>query len=67
MAVAFCPECEFGIPLGKEPFIGQQVTCAECGAFLEVLDLSPIRLDWSFQEYDDEEDELEEMEYGEYD
>jgi lysine biosynthesis protein LysW len=56
MTIGFCPECERNVPLGENPFIGQQVSCTKCGAFLEVVDLSPVQLDWA---YDDDTDEDE--------
>lgn len=55
MTVGFCPECESSIPLGEDPFVGKQVTCAKCGSFLEVVDLSPVQLDWAY--FNDDEDE----------
>ncbi len=60
MAIAFCPECEEGVSLGPQPRIGQRVTCPHCNAELEVVDLSPVELDWAYDElemdWEDEED-----------
>jgi lysine biosynthesis protein LysW len=53
MAVGYCPECETDIKLGKAPRKGQRVNCWKCGADLEVVNLSPIELDWV---YDDDND-----------
>jgi lysine biosynthesis protein LysW len=53
MAQGFCPECESKLNLGREPKEGQRVTCASCGSYLMVVGLSPIELDWAF---DDEEE-----------
>ena len=71
MAVGYCLDCENGINLGKEPFIGQRVTCRACGAFVEVVEISPIEFEWAYDEDDDwdiededeEETQLEEPEY----
>lgn len=51
-----CPECDAEVNVGKGTKIGQKVTCHSCGAFLEVVETSPIELDWAF-------DEEEEMDY----
>lgn len=56
MAVAFCPECSEGVKLGNEPQEGQRVTCATCGADLEVISLTPLELDWAYDEPDEEWD-----------
>ena len=57
MAVAFCPECETGIKLGNTPREGQQVTCPECGAELEVISLKPLELDWAYEESEEDWDD----------
>lgn len=69
MAKGYCPECDEPIRLGDRPSKGQKVTCPACGAYLEVVALSPIELDWAIDEdedfdyEDDFEDELEDYEY----
>jgi lysine biosynthesis protein LysW len=58
MARGFCPECDATIDLGNNPTEKQKVTCQSCGAFLEVVAISPIELDWAFDDdYDDDDDE----------
>ncbi|MDF1501017.1 MAG: hypothetical protein P1P76_11155 [Anaerolineales bacterium] len=53
MTRGFCPECDAEVNVGKGAKIGQKVTCHSCGAFLEVIETTPIELDWAF---DDEEE-----------
>jgi transcription initiation factor IIE alpha subunit len=69
MAIAFCPECEEGVSLGPRPRIGQRVTCPHCNAELEVVDLSPVELDWAYDElevdWEEEEDWDEEDDWDE--
>ena len=60
MEVTNCLSCEAEIRLRKPAKIGMLVTCAECGAELEVVWLDPLELDWPFID-DWEEDEEEEM------
>jgi lysine biosynthesis protein LysW len=57
MAQGYCPDCDSDIKLGNDPRKGQKVTCPSCGAYLEVVGLSPIELDWALD--DDEEYEMD--------
>lgn len=70
MAIAFCPDCEEGVALGPQPRIGQRVTCTHCRTELEVIDLSPLELDWAYEDSDldwDDEDEWEDEDEEEWD
>jgi lysine biosynthesis protein LysW len=53
-AVARCPECATNIRFEKQPVLHDLVTCPECGTELEVIKVSPLKLDWA---YDDEDDD----------
>lgn len=61
MAIAFCPDCEEPIRLSVQPKVGQRITCRSCGAELEVIETSPLELDWAYdgpvEDWDDEEEE----------
>jgi lysine biosynthesis protein LysW len=58
MSVALCPDCEEGINFGSRVRIGQRLSCPHCGADLEVVELSPIELDWAYEDTDwEDEDE----------
>jgi lysine biosynthesis protein LysW len=67
MTHAFCPECDAKITVGRDPSEGQQVSCPQCGAYLMVVGVSPLELDWAFDdeelEYDDDYDYEREDEY----
>lgn len=60
MPKGYCIECDTPIKLGNSPTKGQQVTCVKCGAFLEVVSVSPIELDWAYEEEPDYWSEVEE-------
>lgn len=62
---AYCPECDTRITFKKQPELGQQVTCRECGEVLEVVELEPLELDWAYDE--DEEDDWDDWEDDEGD
>jgi alpha-aminoadipate carrier protein LysW len=80
MLVAECPECETKIRFPQTPQMGETLTCHECGESLQVISLSPLELDWAYdddgyeeweeEEWEDEaweDDEDDELEYDEED
>lgn len=52
ISVARCPECVTNIRFDQQPSLHDLVTCPECGTELEVIQVSPLKLDWA---YDDED------------
>ena len=44
----FCVHCDQRIDLGPWVSVGRRVTCPACGAYLEVISLSPVELDWAY-------------------
>jgi lysine biosynthesis protein LysW len=56
MIVGTCPSCGSETRLGEAPGLGTRTSCVACGAYLEVIGLSPTVLDWAF---DQPEGELE--------
>ncbi len=52
---AFCPSCEEAVTFKGLPKLGLKVQCSHCDADLEVVELSPVELDWAY--YDDDDDE----------
>jgi DNA-directed RNA polymerase subunit RPC12/RpoP len=62
MSDSYCLECDTKIIIGKDPKEGQIITCPSCGSDLMIVGVSPIVLDWTYDddEYiEDEEYELE--------
>jgi lysine biosynthesis protein LysW len=51
---AACPGCKNNIMFQQVPKLGEFVSCPECGDMVEVVNLSPLTLDWS-ADIDDEE------------
>jgi hypothetical protein len=47
---AFCVHCDHKIVLGTGFGEGYRVTCPACRAYLEVINLSPVELDWAYDE-----------------
>jgi lysine biosynthesis protein LysW len=60
-AVASCPSCGWMVNPGARPREGQEVTCPNCGAYLEVINLEPLEFDWAFTEIETDWDPDEEM------
>jgi lysine biosynthesis protein LysW len=44
-----CPECDADVHFNTPPRLGQRVNCSKCGARLEVIEDSPLELDWAFE------------------
>jgi lysine biosynthesis protein LysW len=68
MAIAFCPDCEEPIRLSVQPKVGQRITCRSCGAELEVIETSPLELDWAYDgPVEDWNEDEEEEDWGDDD
>jgi len=44
----FCVHCDYRIDLGLRPQEGQRVHCPQCGAYLEIISVQPLELDWVY-------------------
>ncbi len=51
----FCRACHSRITFSERPELYDLVTCPECDEVLEVINVSPIRLDWPSDFGDDDE------------
>ena len=59
---ATCPDCLVQIRFHKMPQIDELVSCPECEAALEVVSLQPLKLEWVFDDVEDDDDD-----YDDYD
>ena len=57
MKELICLDCSKIIVLEDDPSIGQTVLCPNCDAYFEITHLSPIVLDWAFEDDDDYDDD----------
>lgn len=68
-ALADCPDCGERISVGFGARQGQRLTCSNCGAYLEVINLDPLEVDWAFSEFEPDwspdEEEWDEEEWDE--
>lgn len=65
--IASCPGCGARIRF-QQVELGEFVVCEECGDELEVVNLSPIKLDWAYAEpYDDDDDDWDDDDWDDYD
>lgn len=59
---AICPSCGEWVKTPEHPKIGHKLTCVHCEADLEVVEVNPVELDWTFyEEADDEEWDEDEL------
>jgi lysine biosynthesis protein LysW len=52
--VASCPNCGRMISLGIQIREGHSVTCLNCGAYLEIISLNPLEIDWVAGEFEED-------------
>jgi transcription initiation factor IIE alpha subunit len=64
MTTAYCPDCEETVSFRARPKLGQRFSCPSCASELEVINLSPLELDWA---YDEPETDWEEEDWEEED
>ena len=62
VVTALCPDCGEEIDLGSQFEVGLKVTCPECWAYLEIVNLEPLVLNWDTPELEDDEDEVQNVE-----
>lgn len=43
-----CPECDVPVLVARDLVIGRQIRCSNCGAALEIVETSPLKLDYAF-------------------
>lgn len=53
--IGICPGCGARIRFQNKVQVGEFVICDECGDELEVIQMSPIKLDWAFEDPFDED------------
>ena len=45
MPTATCPECDADVVIPADAMENELISCAECGAELEIVSLNPVELD----------------------
>lgn len=45
MSTATCPECDADVAIPADAMENELISCAECGAELEIISLDPVELD----------------------
>jgi hypothetical protein len=57
-----CLDCERPFELGFQPVEGQIISCPNCDAELEVINVQPLELDFYYEDWEDEDWEDEDWE-----
>lgn len=52
--VVSCPECEEEITFEAQLQLGQRVTCPECWADLQIVNLDPLKLTGTMDEFEED-------------
>lgn len=52
---ALCPDCGEKFNIRTVPELGQRITCPNCWAYLEIVSLNPIVLEWDSFDPEDED------------
>lgn len=52
-----CPDCLTTIRFMAAPELGQLVICPECAEEFEVVNLSPLKIEWTYSDPDDFDDD----------
>jgi hypothetical protein len=52
MPTLFCPDCKEALSLGPNTKAGKRLTCPHCGTDLDVINTSPLELDFAYDEPD---------------
>lgn len=47
-STSLCPECDAPVLVARDPVIGRQFRCSKCGATLEIVETTPLKLDYAF-------------------
>jgi hypothetical protein len=58
MKEAICLDCSTIMLIEDDLYIGLKLSCPECEADFEITDLSPVQLEWVYEdgyEYDDDD------------
>jgi lysine biosynthesis protein LysW len=45
-----CPSCHAAVVFKDVPNVGQRIICAGCDDVLKVVSLSPIKLEWAYED-----------------
>jgi transcription elongation factor Elf1 len=57
MPLATCPSCDEDVLVPGKTKLGAAIVCGRCGCKLEVINTSPVELDWASDDLDELEDD----------
>ena len=55
MPHVFCLDCDRKIMLHTDISVGDQVACSSCDSEFQIIGLSPIEIEWLYDDYDDDD------------
>ena len=54
-----CLACDDDVYVGRNPKVGNFVTCRHCEEVFQIIDIDPVLIDWPYDEDDDYTDDDE--------
>ena len=54
-----CLACDEDVYVGRNPKVGHFVTCHNCDATFQIIDIDPVLIDWPYDEDDAEYEDYE--------
>lgn len=68
MPHVYCLDCDRKIILHTDVRVGDQVICSNCDAEFQLVSISPVEIDWLFDDdYDDDDDDYDDWDDDGYD
>ena len=59
-----CPDCAEKFVMKGEIWLGKKISCPHCTAELEVVETTPVELDWAYDdEYEDEDEDTDDEDW----
>ncbi|MCB0074583.1 MAG: hypothetical protein KDE20_24125 [Caldilineaceae bacterium] len=59
MPHVYCLDCDRKIILHTDVRVGDQVICSSCDAEFQIVNLTPVEIDWLFDGYEDDDDDYD--------
>ena len=62
-----CLACDEDVYVGRNPKVGNFVTCHNCYETFQIIDVEPVLIDWPYDEDDFDDDEYTDDDEGYFD
>lgn len=59
MKSVYCLDCDHSIKLNPRLRVGDSIACPSCESEFQLISLNPPEIEWLYDDWQDEEDEIE--------